>query len=122
MEKGRESGTSSAAYPTCGIRQPELACENFSSCFLLLADSSEEEYNGKHSLAYLHQGRTSIVHRILTFVTCWTSLCLRSLHHRFVTWTKPDTTSLLFATLTDQARSKSELVAENEKMSCYVNN
>jgi hypothetical protein len=40
-------------------------------------------------------------------------LCLRSLHHRFVTWTKPETTSLLLATLTDLARSKSELVAEN---------
>jgi hypothetical protein len=105
--------TIQSVLATCGIRQPELACENFSSCFLLLADSSEEEYNGKHSLAYLHQGRTSIVHRILTFVTCWTRLCLRSLHHRFVTWTKPDTTSLLLATLTDLARSKSELVAEN---------
>ncbi len=33
---------------TCGIRCPELACENTSCCLLLLADSSEEEYNGKH--------------------------------------------------------------------------
>jgi len=53
------------------------------------------------------------VQRILTFVTCLTRLCLRSLHHRYVTWTKPDTTSLLLGTLTDLARSKSELVAEN---------
>jgi hypothetical protein len=53
------------------------------------------------------------VHRILTFVTRLTSCCLRSLHHRFVAWTKPDTTSLLLGTLTDLARSKSELVAEN---------
>jgi hypothetical protein len=53
------------------------------------------------------------VQRILTFVTCLTRLCLQSLHHRYVTWTKPDTTSLLLGTLTDQARSKSELVAEN---------
>src|SRR5215471_20971075 len=72
MEKGRQSGTSPAAYPTCGIRQPELACENFSSCFLLLADPSEEEYN-----------------------------------------LKPDTISLLLGTLTDLARGKFELVAEN---------
>ncbi len=51
--------------------------------------------------------------RILTFVTCMTRLCLRSLHHRFVAWTKPNTTSLLLRTLTDLARSKTELVAEN---------
>ena len=40
-------------------------------------------------------------------------LCLQSLHHRYVAWTKPDTTSLLLGTLTDLSRSKSELVAEN---------
>jgi putative transposase len=40
-------------------------------------------------------------------------LCLRSIHHRFVLLTKPDTTSLLLGTLTDLSRSKSELVAEN---------
>jgi transposase InsO family protein len=40
-------------------------------------------------------------------------LCLRSLNDRFVAWTKPDTTSLRLGTLTDLARSKSELVAEN---------
>ena len=51
--------------------------------------------------------------RILTIVTWVTHLCLRSLHHRFVTWTKPDTTSLMPGTLTDLVRSKSELVAEN---------
>ncbi len=33
---------------TCGIRRPELACENPSCCLLLLADSSEEMYNLKH--------------------------------------------------------------------------
>ncbi len=53
------------------------------------------------------------MHRILTFVTRLTSCCLRSLHHRFVAWTKPDTTSLLLGTLTDLARSKSKLMAEN---------
>jgi putative transposase len=53
------------------------------------------------------------VQRILLFVTRLTRFCLQSLHHRFVVWTKPDTTSLLLGTLTDQARSKSELVAEN---------
>jgi putative transposase len=53
------------------------------------------------------------VHRILTFVTCMTRFCLQSLNDRFVTWTTPDTTSLLLLTLTDLARSNSELVAEN---------
>src|SRR5881392_3591117 len=47
------------------------------------------------------------------FVTRLTRFCLQSLHHRFVAWTKPDTTSLMLGTLTDLVRSKSELVAEN---------
>jgi hypothetical protein len=47
------------------------------------------------------------------FVTCMTRFCLQSLHHRFVVWTKPDTTALIPGMLTDQARSKFELVAEN---------
>src|SRR2546421_9051433 len=66
-----------------------------------------------HSPAHLHKGVTYTVHRILTFITRLISFCLQSLHHRFVDWTKPDTTSLLLGTLTDLARSKSELVAEN---------
>jgi hypothetical protein len=97
---------------TCGIRRPELAHENIQSRLLLLADSPTKEYNHKHSLAHLYQGGMSTVQRILTFVTGLTRFCLQSLHHRYVTWTKPDTTSLLLGTLTDQARSKSELVAK----------
>jgi len=50
---------------------------------------------------------------ILTFFKRLAGYGFQSLHHRFVAWTKPDTTSLLLATLTDLARSKSELVAEN---------
>src|SRR5438034_10259273 len=53
------------------------------------------------------------VHRILTFITWLSGLCFQSLHHRFIAWTKRDTTSLLLGTLTDLSRSKSELVAEN---------
>jgi putative transposase len=53
------------------------------------------------------------VHEILTFVTGLTRLCLRSLHRRFVDWTKPSTTALILGTLTDLSRSKTELVAEN---------
>jgi hypothetical protein len=41
---------------TCGIRRPGLACENTSTCFLLLADSSQEEYNLKHASAHLYKG------------------------------------------------------------------
>jgi putative transposase len=98
---------------TCGIHRPELGCENTSFCLLLLADSSEEEYNRKHSLAHLHKGGMDTVQRILTFVTWLTRFCLRSFHHRFVAWTKPNTSSLMLGMLTDLARSKSELVAEN---------
>jgi putative transposase len=53
------------------------------------------------------------VHSFLIFIKQMTSMCLQSLHHRFVDWTKPSTTSLLLGTVADQARSKSELVAEN---------
>jgi putative transposase len=98
---------------TCGIRRPEFACENTLSRLLLLADSPEEEYNRKHSLAYLHKGVTYTVQRILTFVTRLTRFCLQLLHHRFVAWTTLDTTSLMLGALTNLARSKAELVAEN---------
>ena len=55
----------------------------------------------------------STVQRILTFIMWLTGYWLRSLNDRFVAWTKPDTTSLLLGALTDLARSKSELAAEN---------
>jgi len=98
---------------TCGIRAPVEPFGNSSSRYLLLADSVEEEYNRKHSPAQLHKGVTYTVHGILTFFKQLIGLCFQSLHHRFVVWTTPNTTSLLLGTLTDQARSKSELVAEN---------
>ena len=66
-----------------------------------------------HSPAHLHKGVTYTVHGILTFIKRLTGLCLQSLHPRFVDWTKPDITSLIFGTVTDLARSRSELVAEN---------
>jgi putative transposase len=53
------------------------------------------------------------VHGILTFFKRLAGHGFQMLHHRFVTWTKPDTTSLLQGMLTDFSRSKSELVAEN---------
>ena len=50
---------------------------------------------------------------IVTFIKRLARMCLQSLHHRFVDWTKPTNTSLLVGTMTDLARTKSELVAEN---------
>src|SRR5262249_24027234 len=58
-------------------------------------------------------GGMDIVQRILSFITRLTRFCLKSLHHRYVTWTTPGPTSLLLLTLTDLSRSKSQLVAEN---------
>jgi hypothetical protein len=106
-------GNKKAVLATCGIRRPELACENTSCCLLLLADSREEAYHLKHASAHLDKGGMDTVQRILTFITRLTRFCLQSLHHRYITWTTPGPTSLLLLTLTDLSRSKSELVAEN---------
>ncbi len=103
----------SPVLATCGIRPSDEAFENIQSRLLLLADFEEEEYNLKQSPAHLHKGVTYTVHGILTFIKRLTGLCLQSLHPRFVDWTKLDITSLIFGTVTDLARSRSELVAEN---------
>ena len=98
---------------TCGIRLPDKACENSQLCLLLLAGSVEEEYNLKRSSAHLHKGVTYTVHGMLTIIKRLTGLCLQSLHHCFIAWTKPGTPSLMLGVPTDLVRSKSELVAEN---------
>ena len=49
----------------------------------------------------------------LTFIKRLTNLCLPSIQQYFVDWTKPGPTLLMLGMLTDLARSKSELVAEN---------
>jgi len=51
--------------------------------------------------------------RILIFIIRLTGVWIQSVNQHFVAWTKPDTSSLLLGTLTDLARSKSELAAEN---------
>ena len=53
------------------------------------------------------------MHGILAFIKRLISMSFQLLHHRFINWTKPATTSLLLGAVTDLARSKSELVAEN---------
>jgi hypothetical protein len=80
---------------------------------VLLADSPEEAYKLKHASTHLHEGVTSTVHTILTFITWLTGYGLRSLNDLFVAWTTPETTSLQLGTLINLSRSKSQLVAEN---------
>jgi hypothetical protein len=77
------------ALAICGIRRPELACENTSCCRLLRARSREEAYNLKHASAHLYEGGMDTVQRILTFITRLTRFCLQSLQHSYVTWTTP---------------------------------
>jgi putative transposase len=55
----------------------------------------------------------STLQRILIFIMRLAGVWLQSVTQHFVAWTKPDTSSLLLGTLTDFARSKSELAAEN---------
>ncbi len=98
---------------TCGIRPPDEVFKNTRLRLLLLADPEEEEYHRKQLYAHLLKGVMYTVQRILTCIKRSIGLCLQSLHRRFSAWTKPDTTSLLLLTLTDLARSKFELVAEN---------
>jgi hypothetical protein len=52
--------TGNPVLATYGIRRPELACENTSTCLMHLADSSEEEYNLKHSFAHLYKGERTL--------------------------------------------------------------
>jgi putative transposase len=53
------------------------------------------------------------VQYIVTFIKRLTHICFQWFHHRLVDWTKPSNTSLMLGTVTDLARSKSELVTEN---------
>jgi putative transposase len=53
------------------------------------------------------------VHAILTSLKQLASIGFQALNHCFLDWTKPASTSLILGTMTDLARSKSELVAEN---------
>src|SRR5215469_2986628 len=97
---------------TCGIHRPELAYEDTQLCLLFLADFPEKcKISGIHLLNFTKGMDT--VQGILIFIMQLVRLCLRSLHQRYLAWTKPDTSSLLLGMLTDLARGKSELVAEN---------
>jgi hypothetical protein len=98
---------------TCHIRPLNQAFESTFLCLSQLADSPEEEYNRNVFICLSSKGVTYTVLRILALITRLTSMSFQSLHYRFIDWTKPATTSLMVGTLTDFARSKSELMAEN---------
>ena len=53
------------------------------------------------------------VGRALTYLLQLRDFCLDELRYRFLQWTKPLGTSLLFETLADLSSSKSQLIAEN---------
>ncbi len=53
------------------------------------------------------------MHYTVTLIKRSIRMCFKSLQHCFVNWTQPSTTSLILGSVTDLARSKSELVAEN---------
>jgi hypothetical protein len=53
------------------------------------------------------------VGRVFTHLLQLRGVCLDVLHSRFLSWTKPLTSSLLLETLADLGRSKAELIAEN---------
>jgi hypothetical protein len=99
---------------TYHIRPLNQAFKSTFTCLSQLADSPEEEYNRNAFICSISEGEIDTLHGILTFIKRLTGLCLQSLHHRFIDWTKSDNSpSLMVRVLTDFARSKSELVAEN---------
>src|SRR5437016_14637376 len=83
---------------------------NYASCSLPIFQR-KCKISGIHLLKFTKGMDT--VQGILIFIMQLVRLCLRLLHHRYLAWTKPDTSSLLLGTLIDLARGKSELVAEN---------
>jgi putative transposase len=53
------------------------------------------------------------VHGYLTFIKRLRSICFQSLHYRFINWSRPTNTTFVLGTVTDFARTKSDLAAEN---------
>jgi hypothetical protein len=103
-----------AVLATYHIRPLNQALKSTIPSLSQLADSPEEEYNRNVFIRSSSKGVIYTVHGILLFIKRLTRLCFQPLHHHFINWTKPDTAaSLIVETLTDLARSKSELIAEN---------
>jgi hypothetical protein len=99
---------------TCGIRSSKRTSKNVFQCIQPLADEPEEEENQQTLTSHLHNKKeTSTVNGILISIKRLTSNCFQALNPHFLNWTKPATSSLILGTLTDLARRKSELMAEN---------
>ncbi len=99
---------------TRGIRSSKRTSKNVFQCIQPLADEPEEEENQQTFTSHLHNKKeTSTVHGILISIKRLTSNCFQALNPHFLNWTRPATSSLILGTLTDLARRKSELVAEN---------
>jgi putative transposase len=62
---------------------------------------------------YLNEGEVQSVSRMLISIKQLIFFSFHTLQERFLRWITPPTTSLLLGTLTDLARGKSELLAEN---------
>jgi hypothetical protein len=113
-DHGTYTLTDPPVLATSHIRPLNQALKSTFPSLSRLADSPEEEYNRNVFICSSSKGVMYTVQGILLFIKRLTSLCLQSLHHHFINWTKPDTaTSLMVGTLTDLARNKFELVAEN---------
>src|SRR5258706_7833291 len=119
MEKGRESGTSPAAYPTWHIRSGNghIARDRTH----LLAQAREMRVQSTTSILLILSGQLPIFTKErFNFVGCVFTLIkqrirssCRTLQAYFSRWIKPSTTSLVLGTLADMTRGKSELLAEN---------
>jgi putative transposase len=97
-----------------------MSCEKEKDLLPLLANRGGLVYNPKSSPAslctnddILCDGDALVMAGVLTSLRRLLDGCWHTLSSRFARWTKPLTSSLLLATLTDLGRSKSELVAEN---------
>src|SRR5207244_1155144 len=71
-----------------------------------LSTSSQTTY-------FFSRRRTQLVFRVFPFIKQQVFFSFHTLQARFLAWIKPSMTSLVLGTLTDLARGKSELLAEN---------
>ena len=119
MEKGCESGTSPAAYPTW-----DICSGNWHSAHdgtRLLAQARELRVQSTTSIvlilvfpgAYFTKERFNFVGCVFTLIKQRIRSSCRTLQAYFSRWIRPSTTSLVLGTLADMTRGKSELLAEN---------
>jgi hypothetical protein len=71
--------------------------------------------------AYLNEGEVRLVSRMLISIKHLIFFSFHTFKERFLRWIQPPTTSLLLGTLTDLARGKSELLAENALLRQQLN-